>query len=71
MGTSIYPSFRRRPESSPSSHIDSTIDWPPALYVCFSDFLINSNCGLWSLWAKEGAVENGLIVFHGKPSGSP
>jgi hypothetical protein len=44
---------------------------PPALYVCFSDFLINSNCGLWSLWAKEGAVENGLIVFHGKPSGSP
>jgi hypothetical protein len=48
-----------------------TKDLIPALYVCFSDFLINSNCGLWSLWAKEGAVENGLIVFHGKPSGSP
>jgi hypothetical protein len=48
-----------------------TLASPPALYVCFSDFLINSNCGLWSLWAKEGAVENGLIVFHGKPSGSP
>lgn len=29
------------------------------------------NDGLWSLWAKGCAVDNGFIVIHGKRPGSP
>jgi hypothetical protein len=37
---------------------------------CFFE-IYKMDRGLWSLWAKGCAVDNGFIVIHGKRPGSP
>jgi len=34
-------------------------------------FFLSMMNGLWALWAKGRAVDNGFIVIHGKRPGSP
>jgi hypothetical protein len=47
------------------SHLNQNL--APALYIVFFIFLRNSNCGLWSLWAKGDWGGNGFIVYDPNP----
>jgi hypothetical protein len=41
------------------------------LYGVFMLFYLLIVGGLWALWVKGRAVDNGFIVIHGKCPGSP